>query len=96
MLQSIVIVLERTPCVLGRIDEDALHLPGELLLQRFQRQQVIAEDQPVVEDVVIGHAMLGVVRLLAVFEQDPWLQLRPVVFANSGEFEFLLARHGLC
>ena len=34
-----------------------LTLPSELLLQRFQCQQVVAEDQPVVEEVVLADPM---------------------------------------
>ena len=47
-----------------------------------------AQESTVVEEVVVGNALLGVVRLLRIFEQDARLQLRPLVLANPGEFEF--------
>ena len=52
MLEPVVVVLEGAAGIVRRVDVDALDLPGETLLQRLQRQQVVAEDQPVVEDVL--------------------------------------------
>ena len=52
-------------------------MPSVSLLpfQRLQRQQVIPEDQPVVEDVLVGHTMAGVTEFLRVFQQDARLRL---------------------
>ena len=52
VLDSIIVVRERRARVVRRIDIDALDLSGELLLQRLERKQVVAEDEPVIEDVV--------------------------------------------
>ena len=82
---------ERTARVVRRVDKDALHTPREFLLQRLKRQQVVAENQSVIKDVILGYAVLGVVRLLRVFEQDARLQLGPLLLADPGEFEFWLA-----
>jgi hypothetical protein len=60
------------------VDIDALHLAGELLLQSFKREQIVPKDQPIVEDVVLGDAMLGVIGLFGIFEQDARLQLGPL------------------
>lgn len=79
--------------VVRRVDEHALHLAEKLLLQCFQRQQVVAENQPVVEDIFLGDAMLGVIRLLWVFEQDSRLQLEPLFLADPREFKFLFVTH---
>lgn len=95
MLQSVIVVRKCLTSVVGRVDVDALHTTRKLLLQRLQRQQVVPEDQPVVKDVVLRHAMLGVIRLVRVFEQDTRLQLRALVLADPGEFEFLIDRHHL-
>ena len=57
MLQSVVVVLERTAGVVRWVDVDALDLPRELLLQRLQREQVVSLDQAVVEDVVVRDAL---------------------------------------
>ena len=54
VLHAVVVVREGAAGVVRRIDEDALHLARELLLQRLERQQVVAEDQPIVEDVVLA------------------------------------------
>jgi hypothetical protein len=60
--KSIVVVLKRLlPVLYGGSMNTHFTLPGELLLQRLERQQVVAEDQPVVEDVVVRDAMLGVI-----------------------------------
>ena len=46
-------------CIIRRINEDTLYLPRKLLLQRLQGQQIIAEDEPVVEDILLRHPLLG-------------------------------------
>jgi len=56
----------------------------------FFMEQVVPEDQPVVEDVVLRHAMLRVIGLLRVFQQNPRLQLGPILLADPGEIEFLM------
>jgi hypothetical protein len=91
MLDPVIVMSKRAAGIVRRVDEHALHLAGELRLQRLQRQQVVTEDQPVIEDAVLRHPMLGVIRLLRIFQQDPRLQLRPVLLADPGEFEFGLA-----
>ncbi|MBT9137292.1 MAG: hypothetical protein DDT34_02380 [Firmicutes bacterium] len=86
MLQPIVVMRKRAARVVRRVDEHALYLSRKLSLQRFQRQQVVAEDQPVAKDIVLRHAMFGVVRLAGVFEQDARLQLGPLFLPDPGEF----------
>ena len=93
MLQAVVIMCKGAAGVVGRIDEHALHLAAELRFQRFQRQQVISVDQPVVEDVIIRHPVFGVVGFLRIFQQNPRLQPRPVVLADPGELQFLPLAH---
>src|SRR6266849_421513 len=93
MFQGIIIVLKRTSCVIRRINVDTLDLASELLLQRFQGKEVVAKDETIVEKVVVGDAVWGVVRLLRIFQQDARLQLGPVFFANPGEFELLSFAH---
>jgi len=101
MLQPIVIVVECSSGVVGRVDEDALDLARELLFKGFEREEIVAEDKPVIEKVVIGQPMFRVLRPLLVIHQDARLQPRPVLLADPGEFEFGLCvsvshvRHGL-
>ncbi len=71
----------------------ALYLSRTLLLQRLQRQQVVTEDEPVVEDVVLCHPMLCVIRIGRTLQQDARLQLGPVLLADPGELEFLFDGH---
>ena len=47
MLQIVVIVLERAPGVIGRIDVDALHLPAIKREKRFEGNEVVAMDNQV-------------------------------------------------
>ena len=61
MLQTVIVMLESAAGVVGRIDEHALHLARELLLQRLQGQQVVAENQPIVENIPVRHSVLGVI-----------------------------------
>ena len=87
MLYTIVVMLKRTTCVVRWVDEHALHLARKLLLQRLQCQQVVTEDEPIVEDV--PSSLRRVMGLLRVLQQNARLQLRPVLLADPGEFEFL-------
>ena len=93
MLNPVIVMLERAAGVVRRVNVDALDLAGELLFERFEGEEIVAEDEAVIEEVVIRDAVLGVIRLLRVFEQDAWLQPWPVLLPNPGQFEFLLLRH---
>lgn len=44
---------------------------------------------------VIGfwHPMLRVIRPRRVLDQDAWLQLRPVLLADPGQFQFVVLAH---
>ena len=61
MLNSIIIMRERAAGVVRRVNEDALNLAGELLLKSFQREQIVAKNKFVVENIVVSHAMLRVI-----------------------------------
>ena len=87
MLQSVIIMLERASRVVGRVDEDALHPPGELLFQRLESEQIVPADEPVVEEVPVRNPVLRVMGLVRLLQQDARLQLRPVLLADPGEFE---------
>src|SRR5665213_1646100 len=95
MLYTIVILSKSRSRVVRRINEDTFYLAGKLLLQRLEREQVVAKDEPVVEDVLVADTLLGVVALLRVFKQDARLQPRPVLLANPCQFQFLLILHSV-
>lgn len=58
-----------------------------------ESEQIVAEDDPVVEEVVIGGTMRSVIRLRRIFEQDARVQPGPVLLPNPSQFQFLLFRH---
>ncbi len=91
MLNPVVIVLKSLSGIKWRIDVNTLDLPRKLLLQRLQRQQVVPENQPVVELVLVSHPLRRVVRETGVFQKDAGFQLGALVLADPGEFEFRLA-----
>lgn len=84
----------RTGVVRGG-DVDALDLAGELGFQCFQGQQVVAENQAVVELVVLAHPLRSVIRLLRILQQNPRLQFRPVLFPDPGQFQFRFPAYAL-
>ena len=51
MLNPVIVVLERTAGVVRRVNVDALDLAGELLFERFEGEQIVAEDEAVIEQV---------------------------------------------
>src|SRR5687768_5192773 len=91
MLYTIIIVIKRLTSVERRVNVNTLYFPGKFLFERFQREEVVTINEAIIENVVISHALLGMIRLLNVFQQDPWLQLGSISFTNPRQFQFLLA-----
>jgi hypothetical protein len=67
MRDPIVIMSECRARVVRRIDVDTLDLPAEILFECFEGQEVIAEDQSVVKNVIIASSRGGVVGPCAIF-----------------------------
>ncbi len=61
MFQAVIIMRECATRVVWRIDEDAFDLAGEFLFEPLEGEQVVPKDKAVVEDVVVGDAVRGVV-----------------------------------
>ena len=81
-LQVIVIILECLASVKRRVDVYALDLPGEVLLQRLERNQIVAVNQ----HVLAARIAVGFLR---VFEEDAWFdRLLLIVFADPCQLEF--------
>lgn len=49
MLKPVIIMAESGASIVWRINVDALNLSCELLLERFECKQVVAEDEPIIE-----------------------------------------------
>jgi hypothetical protein len=88
MLHTIVVMLERCARVVRRVDEDALDSAREFLFECFEGEQVVAEYQPVIEQITVGHAVRGVISLRRVFQQYARFESGPVLFADPRQFEF--------
>ena len=94
MLHPVIVVLEGAARIIRRVDEDALHLAGVVLLQRFEREQIVPLDEQIVEKVAVRDPLRGVVRAFRLLQQDARLQPWPVLLANPGELEFgFFGRH---
>ena len=91
MLYAIVVVLKRIAGVVGRVDIDAVNPPGELLLKRLEREQVVAVNEDVVEGVAVRYTRLRVIGLVRIFQEDARFKARTIILANLCEFEALLA-----
>lgn len=93
MLDAIIIVLEGTAGVVRWINEYALHFPAEVLLQGLEGEEVVPVDEAVVEEVPVRDPVRRMMRALRLLQQDARLQLRPVLLADPGEFEFGFLGH---
>ena len=51
MFQAVIIFGERAAGVVRRVNVDALDLAGELLFERFEGEEIVAEDEAVLEQV---------------------------------------------
>ena len=61
MFNSVIIMLERTTRIVRWVDVDALDFASELLLERLEGEEIVAEDEAVIELVVIRHTVCGVI-----------------------------------
>jgi hypothetical protein len=90
VLHTVIVVVKRATRVVRRINEDAFDLARQLLFKRLEGEEVVSENKPVIEQVVVGDTVLGVIRPLRILQQNPRLQPRPVLLADPGEFQFAL------
>jgi hypothetical protein len=90
MLHTVIIVFKCTARVERRIDVNALDLSSELLLEGFERKEVVAENEAAIEKVVIGYALHRVIGLLRILKQDARLQPGPALLPNPRQFQLLL------
>jgi hypothetical protein len=67
MFDSVVVMLKSGTCIVRRVNIDALDLAGELLFERFEGKKVVTEDEAVIEKVVVGDSVRGVVGFVGIF-----------------------------
>ena len=84
MLQIIVVMLKRRASVVGRVDVDALHLPGVLALQCLQRQEVVPVDQH-----IFSARVGGGVGQCGVLDQQAGLHQNGFILAVLGQFQLI-------
>lgn len=93
MLYPIIIVAKCRSRIVGGVNKHALYFSRILLLQCFERQQVVPMDKHIVEDVILTDALRGMVGLVGIFNEDTRLQLRTLIFPDPSEFKFLFFGH---
>jgi hypothetical protein len=91
MLYTIIIMIERLTSVEWRVNVNTVDFSSKFLFERFKREEVVTKNEAIIEDVVVSYALLSVIRLLGIFQQDTGLQLGSISFANPRQFQFLLA-----
>jgi hypothetical protein len=77
MLNTIIVIFKHFPCIKWRINVDAFNLTSKLLFQRPKGKEVIAKNQPIIEEIVFAGLVGGMIRLGRVLDQDARLQLWP-------------------
>lgn len=82
MLNAIIVVLECISSIIWRIDVDTFDFAGEILLQGFEREQVIAMDKHIFR-FWIAEAFGWIL------DQDSGLKFGLFVLTDPGEFETL-------
>lgn len=94
MFDAVVVVGERASGVVGWVNHHAFNFASKLSFQGFQSQEVIAKDEAIIEQVGIGHAVLGVVAALGVLQQDTRFQSVADFLTDPGKFKSL-SWHGI-
>ena len=82
MLQSVIVLSKGVPCVVRWINVYALDFPSEVLLQRLERNQIVAMDQ----HVLTCRVAVGLILILN--EDTRFDRLLLVVFADPCQLEF--------
>ena len=95
MLEAVVVVRKRASRVVRWIDEHAFHFSRELALKSFQRQQVVAENQSIVEEITPRNPADCVKALGRLLQQNTRFQVGADIFVYPGEFELLTFLHCL-
>src|ERR1700733_12031998 len=90
MLNSIFILVKSRASVVRRINIDTFNFATKFLLQGLKRQQIVAKDQSVVEDIMIGNSLRGMIRLRWIFKKNPRLQAWPCFLPDPIEFKSML------
>jgi hypothetical protein len=86
MFKTVIVMLKRAARVVRGIDIDALDSAHKLLLEGFQCQEIVAEDETVIENIVVSNTVSGVIGFFLVFQQDTWFQLGPILLPNPRQF----------
>ncbi len=92
MLQAIFVIEKIATRIVGRIDIDALHFPRVIRLQRLQREEIVALDEDIIENIPLAPRR-RVIRQARLLDEDTRLKLRPLILADPGEFETRFLRH---
>ncbi len=93
MFYAVIVMFKCLLCIEWWINVHGLNLPREILFERFKGKQVIAENEPVIKDVVVGDPVRCDEGLFSILQQNARLQLRPVLLSNPREFELLFLHH---
>lgn len=89
MFKAVIKVGEGRSSVVRWVDVYTLDVAGELLFECFEGEKVVTEDEAVVEEVMVSHPVLRVIRLLCIFEQNARLQPRPILLPDPRQLQFL-------
>lgn len=73
----------------GGGDKHAFDLVGELLLQRLQGEELVPEDEAVIEQVGVRHAVFAVKEFGVAGEEDSRLWPVPILFPDPSEFSLV-------
>jgi hypothetical protein len=84
MFYAVIIMFKGAAGIVRRVYVDTFYLAGKFLFQGFEGQEVVAEDEAVVEDVVFAGTVLGVIAFGRVFQQDAGFEAGAVFFADPG------------
>jgi len=93
MFNTVVVMVERAPSVVWRVNANTLNFSSELLFKRLESEQIVAEDEFVIEMVILRDTVRRVAGLGRIFQQNTRLKLGAVLLPNPRQFQFLFARH---
>jgi hypothetical protein len=84
MFYAVIVVFKGTAGIVGRVYVDTFYFVGKFLLQGFEGEEVIAENEAVVEDVFFAGAVWSMVVFGGVFQQDTRFEAGAVFLADPG------------
>ena len=86
MFKTIIIIIKRLLGIKWGVDIYAFNFASKFMFKGFESKEVVTKNYSIIKKIFVRHPMRRMIRFLRIFQQNPWLQPRPVFFPDPGQF----------